>query len=153
MKEKRIVAIGGSTGGPAAIVEILRGLPAGFPTPILLVIHISEPFSAAFAEWLDGQSKLRVRYAEDGEPLPALGQAGVVMAPPGLHLVVEHGRLRLTSGPERNSCRPSIDVLFESLAKELGDDTTACLLTGMGKDGANGLLALRQSSLACPRKP
>jgi two-component system chemotaxis response regulator CheB len=144
-KRTSIIAIGGSTGGPAAIVEILRELPAGFPIPILLLIHISEPFGAAFAEWLDGQSKLRVRCARDGEPLPSLGQAGVVMAPPGFHLVVERGNLRLTSGPERNSCRPSVDVLFESLAKEHGDETTACLLTGMGRDGAAGLLALRHA--------
>jgi two-component system chemotaxis response regulator CheB len=140
-----VIAIGGSTGGPAAMVEILRGLPAEFPVPILLVIHISEPFGAAFTEWLDGQSKLCVRSAQDGEPLPSLGQSGVVMAPPGFHLVVERGRLRLTSGPERNSCRPSVDVLFESLAKEHGDETAACLLTGMGRDGATGLLALRHA--------
>src|SRR5205085_11026310 len=88
---------------------------------------------------------MRVRYAKDGEPLPVLGQAGVVMAPPGLHLVVQLGKLRLSSGPERNSCRPSVDVLFESLAQELGDQTTACLLTGMGRDGAAGLLALRRA--------
>jgi two-component system chemotaxis response regulator CheB len=144
-RRRSIIAIGGSTGGPAAIVEILRGLPADFPIPILLVIHISQPFGAAFAEWLDGQSKLPVRCAQDGEPLPALGQSGVFMAPPGLHLIVKHGQLRLTSDPERNSCRPSVDVLFESLAKELGSETAACLLTGMGKDGASGLLALRQS--------
>jgi two-component system chemotaxis response regulator CheB len=143
--QKRIIAIGGSTGGPAAIVEILRGLPTDFPIPILLVIHLSVVFSAAFADWLDSQSTLRVRYAKDGEPLPAVGQAGVVMAPPGLHLIIQHGKLRLSSGPERNSCRPSVDVLFESLAEELGDVTAACLLTGMGKDGAAGLLALRQS--------
>jgi len=141
--QKSIVAIGGSTGGPAAIVEILRGLPAGFPIPILLVIHIGEPFSAAFAEWLDGMSPLRVRYASDGENLPVFGQAGMVMAPPGFHLVVQRGKLRLTRDPERNSCRPSVDVLFESLAKELGSQAAACLLTGMGRDGAAGLLALR----------
>ena len=140
-----LVAIGGSTGGPAAIVDILRELPAGFPIPILLVIHIGEPFGTAFAEWLDGQSKLRVRCAQDDELLPSLGHAGVLMAPPGFHLVVERGRLRLTSGPERNSCRPSVDVLFESLAKEHGDETAACLLTGMGRDGAAGLLALRHA--------
>jgi two-component system, chemotaxis family, protein-glutamate methylesterase/glutaminase len=140
-----IIAIGGSTGGPAAIVEILRELPAGFPIPILLVIHISEPFGTAFAEWLDGLSKLPVRCAQDGEPLPLPGQSGVLMAPPGFHLAVEHARLRLTSGPERNSCRPSVDVLFESLAQEHGDETTACLLTGMGRDGAAGLLALRHA--------
>jgi two-component system chemotaxis response regulator CheB len=144
-RRKRVIALGGSTGGPAAIVEIFRGLPADFPIPILLVIHISQPFGAAFAEWLDGQSKLPVRCAQDGEPLPALGESGVFMAPPGLHLIVQHGRLRLTSDPERNSCRPSVDVLFESLAKELGSETAACLLTGMGKDGARGLLALRHA--------
>jgi two-component system chemotaxis response regulator CheB len=141
----RIIAIGASTGGPAAIMEILRALPASFAVPILLVVHISEPFGAAFAEWLDRQTTMPVRYARDGEPVPSLGQAGVVMAPPGLHLVVQQGKLRLSSGPERNSCRPSVDVLFESLAQELGDQTTACLLTGMGRDGAAGLLALRRA--------
>src|SRR5712692_1862400 len=143
--QKSIIAIGGSTGGPAAIVEILRGLAPGFPIPILLVIHIGEPFSAAFAEWLDGLSALRVRYANDGENLPAFGQTGMVMAPPGFHLVVQRGKLKLTRDPERNSCRPSVDVLFESLAKELGSQTAACLLTGMGRDGAAGLLALRHA--------
>jgi len=59
--------------------------------------------------------------------------------------VVCNGRLRLTSDPERHSCRPSIDVLFESLAREMGQQTIACLLTGMGKDGASGLLAIRQA--------
>src|SRR6266481_2925713 len=69
------------TGDPAAIVEILRGLPSDFPVPILLVIHISRIFGGAFAEWLDAQSKLRVRYAKDGERLPTSGQPGVLMAP------------------------------------------------------------------------
>jgi two-component system, chemotaxis family, protein-glutamate methylesterase/glutaminase len=142
---KSVIAIGGSTGGPAAIVEILRGLPPGFPIPILLVIHIDDLFRAAFAEWLDGQSALRVRHARDGEALPALGQAGVVMAPSGFHLAVKRGALRLTCDPERNSCRPSVDVLFESLAKEIPGETAACLLTGMGRDGAAGLLALRRA--------
>jgi two-component system chemotaxis response regulator CheB len=69
----------------------------------------------------------------------------VLMAPPGRHLLVESGRLTLSSGPERHSCRPSIDVLFESLAREAPRDTVAALLTGMGRDGASGLLALRQA--------
>jgi two-component system chemotaxis response regulator CheB len=142
---KSVIAIGGSTGGPAAIVEILRGLPPGFPIPILLVIHIGDLFSAGFTEWLDGQSALRVRCARDGEALPGFGQPGVFMAPSGLHLVVQRGKLRLTSERERNSCRPSVDVLFESLAKEIGPETAACLLTGMGTDGAAGLLALRHA--------
>ncbi|HEY2461647.1 MAG TPA: chemotaxis-specific protein-glutamate methyltransferase CheB [Candidatus Acidoferrum sp.] len=142
---KTLIAIGGSTGGPAAIAEILRALPADFAIPILLVIHIGEPFGASFADWLDGLSTLRVRYARDGELLPAFGQSGIVMAPPGQHLIVQRGKLRVTRSPERNSCRPSVDVLFESLATELGQQTIACLLTGMGRDGAAGLLSLRHA--------
>ncbi|WP_141733879.1 chemotaxis-specific protein-glutamate methyltransferase CheB [Oligoflexus tunisiensis] len=142
---RNVVAIGGSTGGPGAINQILRQLPVGFPLPILLVIHISEPFGTAFADWLNGQSTLTVRYAEDGEPVPRFGQAGIFMAPPGRHLIVERGHLRLNTSAERHSCRPSVDILFESLAKEMGPETVACLLTGMGKDGASGLLDLKRA--------
>lgn len=141
----RLVAIGVSTGGPGALVEILRGLPADFPLPILLVLHLGKLFAPAFAEWLDGQSRLRVSYASDGDALPRFGQGQVVLAPPDRHLVVRGGLLRLTDTPERHSCRPSVDVLFESLAAELGPACVACLLTGMGKDGAQGLLAIRHA--------
>ena len=140
----RTIAIGASTGGPAAVMQILRTLPGTFPIPILLTIHISAPFGAAFAEWLDGLSRLRVRYAMDREPMPGLGERGVIMAPPNRHLVVDKGRLRLTDDPERHSCRPSIDTLFESVAREVGSASVGCLLTGMGRDGAAGLLAMRQ---------
>lgn len=142
---KNLIAIGGSTGGPGAMAEILRRLPGDFPIPILLVIHISNAFSEAFAEWLDGLSALRVRHAVDGETVPTFGQAGAYIAPAGFHLVVQDGKLRLTRDPERNSCRPSIDVLFESVASEKGKETVACLLTGMGRDGAEGLLSLRNA--------
>jgi two-component system chemotaxis response regulator CheB len=141
----QVVAIGASTGGPAAIVEILRGLPATFALPILLVIHIGEPFAAAFAEWLDGLSPLRVSLAKDGDLLPPVGRARVIMAPPDRHLLLRDGALRLSRDPERHSCRPSVDMLFESLARELGDRSLACLLTGMGKDGAAGLLEVRRA--------
>ena len=141
----RAVAIGVSTGGPAALVEILRGLPQGFPLPILLVIHLGRLFTPAFVEWLDGQSAVRVGYAVDGEPLPPGGKARVLMAPPDKHLVLCQGKLRLTIDPERHSCRPSIDVLFESIAQELGAGGLGCLLTGMGRDGAAGLLAIRRA--------
>ena len=143
-RKHAVVAIGASTGGPGAILEILRGLPASFPLPLLVVLHINEPFAAAFAEWLDGQTALRVSYAVDGEPLAAAGRR-VIMAPPDCHLVVRGGRLRLTRDPERHSCRPAIDVLFESLAAECGASTAACLLTGMGRDGAAGLLDIRRA--------
>jgi two-component system chemotaxis response regulator CheB len=143
-KSPRLIAIGASTGGPGAVLEILRSLPPRFALPILLVIHIGEPFGTAFADWLDGQSPMRVSYAVEGEVLP-MGQGRMIMAPPNHHLVFQHGRLHLDKGPERHSCRPSVDVLFESLARELGDGIAACLLTGMGKDGAEGLLAIRRA--------
>jgi len=141
----RAVAIGVSTGGPGALIEILRGLPHGFKPPILLVIHAGKLFTPAFADWLDGQSSVRVGYAVDGEPLPPCGQSRVLMAPHDSHLVLYRGKLRLTQDSERNSCRPSIDVLFESFAQELGAEGVGCLLTGMGRDGAAGLLAIRRS--------
>jgi two-component system chemotaxis response regulator CheB len=140
----RAVAVGASTGGPAALLDLLRLLPAGFPFPLLLVLHINEPFGTAFADWLDGQTGHRVSFAVDGQPL-ASGSGRVAMAPPGRHLEVAGGRLRLTLAPERHSCRPSVDVLFESVARELGGAAAGCLLTGMGRDGASGLLALRRA--------
>jgi two-component system chemotaxis response regulator CheB len=139
-----LIAIGASTGGPAAMREVLKGLPHDFPLPILFVLHLGRSFAGSFAEWLDGQSPLRVAYARDGEPLPKPGQGRVIMAPPDRHLVLRQGKLRLTSDPERHSCRPSVDVLFESLALESAPDCAAFLLTGMGRDGAQGLLAIRQ---------
>jgi two-component system chemotaxis response regulator CheB len=139
-----VLAIGTSTGGPEAIVKVLRALPRGLHVPFLLVLHIDEPFGAAFAKWLDGQTPHRVAYARDREPIDSL-RGAVVMAPPGQHLTVGHRRLHLNTEPPRHSCRPSVDVLFESLAADCGADVLACLLTGMGRDGAAGLLAIRQA--------
>jgi len=138
-----LIAIGASTGGPAAVREILRGLPPDFPLPILFVLHLGKTFAGSFAEWLDAQSGVRVAYARDGEALPKPGRGRVIMAPPDRHLVLRQGKLRLTSDPERFSCRPSVDVLFESIALEAAADCAAVLLTGMGRDGAQGLLAIR----------
>lgn len=140
----KIVAIGASTGGPGALVEVLRGIPAGFALPVLMVLHINEPFAAAFADWLDAQTEHRVITARDGMRVcETAGQ--IVLAPGGLHLIVRDGRLLLTRDAERHSCRPSVDVLFESVAAEYGPSAAACLLTGMGKDGARGLLAVRNA--------
>jgi len=140
----KLIAMGASTGGPSAIVEVLRGLPATVPVPILLVLHINEPFGAAFADWLDGQTEWRVKYARDGEPVGSIG-GRVIMAPPGSHLVVRDARLHLTLDPELHSCRPSVDVLFQSVARECGSGAAACLLTGMGRDGAAGLQDVRKA--------
>ena len=141
---RQVAVVGASTGGPAAIVEVLRGLPADFQLPLLFVMHINEPFGTAFADWLDGQTSRRVAFAKDGDPVSSAA-GRVLMAPGGTHLVVRGGKLRLTQDPERHSCRPSIDVLFESVAIEYGSSAVAGLLTGMGKDGAAGLLAIRRS--------
>jgi two-component system, chemotaxis family, protein-glutamate methylesterase/glutaminase len=139
-----VLAIGTSTGGPQAIVKVLRALPQGLDVPFLFVLHIDEPFGEAFAKWLDSQTPHRVVYARDREPIDAL-RGQVVMAPPGRHLTVGGRRLQLSADPPRHSCRPSVDVLFESLAVDCGADVLACLLTGMGRDGAAGLLAIRRA--------
>lgn len=137
-----VVAIGASTGGPGAVATVLRAIPAGFPAAILVVIHIGEPFGNSFAEWLDTQSHHAVAFARDGAAIEA---GRVVLAPPGRHLRLQSGRLRLSDEAPRHSCRPSVDVLFDDLARELGPKVSAALLTGMGRDGALGLLALRQA--------
>jgi len=138
-----VVAIGASTGGPAAIGEVLRGLSGDFSLPIILVLHIGASHGDSFVKWLDGQSSRSVRFGEEGEALSdAAGQ--VLMAPPDYHLEVRDGLVRLTDAPERHSCRPSVDVLFESVAAEYGTRALACLLTGMGRDGASGLHLVRE---------
>ncbi|MGE3333393.1 MAG: chemotaxis-specific protein-glutamate methyltransferase CheB [Rhodospirillaceae bacterium] len=139
-----IVGIGASTGGPGAIVDILKGLPPDFALPILLVLHINEPFGVAFADWLDGQTKRRVAHAVEGQDVSEI-TGRVAMAPGHSHLIVKNGKLRLTKDVERHSCRPSVDVLFESLAREYGAHSAGCLLTGMGRDGAQGLLDMRKA--------
>jgi two-component system chemotaxis response regulator CheB len=139
-----VIVIGASTGGPGAIVELFSSLPAVFPIPILLVLHISEPFGSAFAEWLDGQTTRRVAFGVDGQTVRSAAGT-VIMAPPDRHLLVRDGRVFLSRDPERHSCRPSVDVLFESVAREYGAGVVGCLLTGMGRDGASGLLDIRRA--------
>jgi two-component system chemotaxis response regulator CheB len=141
----RLVVIGASTGGPAAMREIVQRLSPDFPLPILLVMHLSEKFETSMVEWLGKNATMPVRHAVDGEPLPQTGRAVLVMARANRHLVMREGRLWLVDGPERHSSRPSVDVLFESVAREVGSRAIACLLTGMGRDGADGLDSLRRA--------
>jgi len=140
----QVLAVGASTGGPGALTELLRALPPGFGPPVLCVQHIaaSEPFAVAFSDWLGGQTGRDVVYARDGTPVRTL-RGRVALAPPDRHLLVQDGLLRLSDGPLRHSCRPSVDVLFESVAAEYGTGATGVLLTGMGRDGAEGLLRMR----------
>jgi two-component system chemotaxis response regulator CheB len=122
----------------------LHRLPADYGVPVLIVQHISAAFATAFGDWLDDQIRPRTSYAHHGQSVAAAAGT-VVLAPPGRHMVVRDGRVALTADPERHSCRPSIDMLFESMAHTYADTAVGCLLTGMGRDGATGLLALRQA--------
>jgi two-component system chemotaxis response regulator CheB len=143
-----VVAIGVSTGGPAALDVLLPNLPATFPLPVLIVQHMPELFTRLFADRLNGRCNLRVCEASESDPvaagtiyiargnwhLEALA-ASTPNAPPTLHL---------SQGPLENHCRPAVDVLFRSVAKVYGSGVLAVVLTGMGSDGANGCRIIRE---------
>lgn len=136
-----ILAIGASTGGPKAVMYLMKSLPADFRATVFIVQHIAEGFAAGFAAWLDRECAIPVRLAVDGARyLP--GEA--LVAPNGCHLTVCDGKVRLTAEAPVNCCRPSIDVFFTSLAQESCAQVVSLLLTGMGKDGAQGLLRVKE---------
>jgi len=139
--EIRIVAIGASTGGPAAIVTILAALPKNLPFPIVIVQHICDGFTAGLGEWLAQTSGLPVHIAADGELL----QAGhVYVAPSGVHTgVTANHRIQHDAGPPENRVRPAVSFLFRSVAAAYGKQAVAILLTGMGTDGAEALKLIR----------
>lgn len=143
-----IIAIGASTGGTEAIRVLLEAMPPDAP-PILITQHIPAAFSGPFAERMDRCSAMRVCQAQDGQPIQT-GHAYV--APGGQHLLVmwDGARhvCRLHDGPAVNRHKPSVDVLFRSMAASCGAASVAALLTGMGDDGARGLLELRQNGAA-----
>jgi two-component system, chemotaxis family, protein-glutamate methylesterase/glutaminase len=139
----RLVAIAASTGGPAALAALLRALPAGAPVPILVVQHMTPGFEVALTIWLDETSPLRVRLALDGQPLRA---GEVTIAPAGTHLGVSSAALvELSSAPPVGGHRPAATHLFASVARVFGARAVGVILTGMGSDGAAGLLALRRA--------
>ena len=140
---ERVIGIGASTGGTEAIRQVLARLPADAPG-VLIAQHIPRAFSAQFAARLDACCALSVQEATDG----ALIQQGRAFIAPGdRHLVVQrdgsHYRCRLQDSPAVNRHRPSVDVLFESLAQQLGPRAVGVLLSGMGSDGARGLQQMR----------
>jgi two-component system chemotaxis response regulator CheB len=138
-----IVGIGASTGGPPALASVLGGLPASFPAPILVVQHMGAPFMEGFASWLDGQTRLRVKLAQNRE-IPEPGT--VYVAPGDHHLQLASGNfLRLTTEPPLASQRPAANFLFQSLARIAGSKAVGVLLTGMGEDGARGLLEMKEA--------
>ncbi len=147
-REIRWLAVGASTGGPAALRDLLAALPVPPPFPVAVVQHIARGFEAGLADWLAGAVGLDVRVALDGE-LPAAG--AVRVAPGGSHLRIDaEGRLSLDGeAPARRGHRPSVDELFLSFARRDAPTTAAVLLTGMGSDGAEGLAALRRGGALC----
>ncbi len=137
-----LVAIGSSAGGPAALEILLRALPRDFPAAIVLVQHVDQVFAAGMAEWLSSESHLPVRLAREGEP-PQPGT--VLLAGTNHHIRLQkNGTLAYTAEPVNEIYRPSIDVFFESVARFWNGDTVGVLLTGMGRDGAQGLKMMRQ---------
>jgi len=135
-----LMGIVASTGGPNALVPLLNGLGPDFPLPILLVQHISASFLDGFVSWLDSICPFSAVIAKDGE-FPAPGK--IYLAPADRHLRVEAGYLQVDNGQEVCAQRPSGTVLFQSMARSLGSRSVGVLLTGMGEDGAAGLLELR----------
>ncbi|MFJ8243957.1 chemotaxis response regulator protein-glutamate methylesterase [Peribacillus asahii] len=143
---KKIVLIGTSTGGPRALQTVLTNLPQSINAPILVVQHMPPGFTRSLAERLDSLCHIHVKEAEDGE----LIQKGTAyIAPGGFHLKVRKigtgSAIILEQSEPRNGHRPSVDVMFESVANELIDFTKiTVIMTGMGSDGANGLIELKR---------
>lgn len=139
----RLAALGASTGGPAVLAQLLAALPADCPAAILVIQHVDARFAPSLAGWLAGSCRLPVAVAAEGQA-PAPG--AVLVAATDDHLVLGPD-LRLHYTPDPRDCpyRPSVDAMFESLAAYAPAPGLAMLLTGMGRDGAKGLLALRRA--------
>lgn len=141
----KLVVIGASTGGPAALQKVLTALPANYPYPILLVQHMPKTFTQVFAERLDQQCNISVKEAEDGDRLrPGLA----LLAPGGLQMIIDSkqsDRIRILPGDERLTYKPSVDVTYASAAKVYGGKVLGVILTGMGADGCDGARLLKQA--------
>jgi two-component system response regulator WspF len=139
----KLVLIGASAGGPAALVEVLSALPKDFSPAIVIIQHIDKLFAPGLAEWLNGHSKLPVRLASEGD---SVSGGSVLVAGSDDHLVFKNAReLGYTAVPEEIPYRPSVDVFFESAVRFFRGPMAGVLLTGMGRDGAQGLKKLRDA--------
>ena len=138
---QRLVAIGASAGGPSALATVLGSLPADFAAPVVIVQHVDKVFADGMAQWLDGQTQIRVRTASEGEQ-PRAGVA--LLAATNDHIVLTpNGGLHYTREPAELPYRPSVDVFFHSVVEHWTGEALGVLLTGMGRDGAIGLKAMR----------
>jgi two-component system chemotaxis response regulator CheB len=138
----KIVAVVASTGGPQALLEVLKRLPEDFPCGIVIVQHITSGFLSGLVDWLTKECKIKVKIGEDSEEI----RPGVAyMAPDNFQMRVEEsGKISLSNEPAQGGHRPSGDVLLESVARTYGKGSVAAILTGMGRDGAMGMKAIKQ---------
>jgi len=141
----KVLAIGASTGGVQALTEVLSALPPGSP-PVVVVQHMPARFTASFAQRLAGLCRVDVREAQDNDTLIP---SRVLIAPGGMHLLLRRSGARyfvqVRDGPDVHHQKPSVDVLFDSVAKAAGANAVGAILTGMGADGAAGLLQMRKA--------
>jgi two-component system chemotaxis response regulator CheB len=135
----QVVALGISTGGPKALTEMVPQLPANLPVPLLIVQHMPPVFTRSLADDLNNRTPLTVREGVDGQPIRA---GEVWIAPGGRQMKVNRENdqvvLRITDDPPENSCRPSVDYLFRSVAEVYGGRAVGVIMTGMGNDGSLG---------------
>ncbi len=138
----RIIGVASSTGGPGALARIFKSLPIDYDIPILVVQHVTRGFATGLAEWLEGETPLHVRLASHGEePHPGT----ILIAPDDYHMQVNYkGVIELCKEPPYHGLRPSANYLFHSLARVYGPRAMGIVLTGMGDDGAEGMLALHK---------
>ncbi len=151
-----VLGVGVSTGGPNALGDFIPSLPANFPLPILLVQHMPPGFTASLAEHLAKRSALQVCEATEGE---TIRPGRVYIAPGGRHMVVRRRPANgaepealivgLNENPAENSCRPSVDVLFRSMAAQYDGGILAVIMTGMGNDGREGVRAMKRGGCHC----
>ena len=148
VRRAEVVVVAVSTGGPAALEVMLPMLPVDFAVPLMIVQHMPKIYTEAMAERLGRLCLMPVKQARGGEPL----RAGIVWLAPGdEHMEISAGRgarpntIRLHQGPALNSCRPSADYLFRSAARVYGEGALALVMTGMGSDGFEGSLAVREA--------
>ena len=139
----KVVAIAASTGGPAALYQLLAQMPRTSATPFLIVQHIADGFTAGLASWLSSGTPLPVKVAEHGEPLAA---GTIYIAAEHAHLeVTRESTVSLSHQPPVGGFRPSASVLFKSVAQAYGSAAVAVVLTGMGRDGFDGIVAIREA--------
>lgn len=137
----KLVALGVSTGGPSTLETFVPALPADYPLPIALVIHMPQVFIPILANNLDSRSQISVGVARQSE---SLRPGHMIIAPAGIHMKITGDlRVKLEDGAPVNGCIPAVDVLFDSIAEHVKARTLGIVLTGMGRDGAQGLAAMR----------